>query len=110
MRIEREVLLATPMLVLGGVALFFILLPLALARNRWRIPAGLLGAVAGYTILGADLACRLAENAMRNHECPDAGWIGPATGELSGAVVAVVSFNVGHFVSGRVRGRDDPEN
>lgn len=94
MRFDPDLLLAAPLLIFGAFALIGIATLLAFTRNWRRVLAGVLGAVVGYAVLGTELAYSLAEDARRHHQCPDAGWIGPAIGEIPGAILAVVAFEL----------------
>jgi hypothetical protein len=78
--------------MIGGMALFFIVLILGGTRNWYRLLAGVVGSVSGYVILGTGFAYALAEGAIARHACPDAGWLGPSFGEVLGALAAVILF------------------
>jgi cellobiose-specific phosphotransferase system component IIC len=104
---SARVLFAAPMITLGVMAMILVLGVLAFFKSSRRMLAAAIGGVAGYLILGTHLAQRYADEAFRQHQCPDAAWGGPAAGLLRGAVVAIVVFEIVRFVA-RKREKGDP--
>ncbi len=107
MEFSARVLFAAPMILLGVMAMILVLGVLALFRNSRRVLAAAIGGVAGYLLLGTNLAQRYADEAFRQHQCPDAAWGGPAAGLLRGAVVAIVVFEIVRLVA-HMRGSGNP--
>ena len=93
MPFDARFLLSPPPLFLGAFAVLAVVLALTAVTRSWRaVLAALVGAGAGYFLLGTALGFHLADEAVAEGRCPDAGWQGPAVGAFFGSGFAVLLF------------------